>query len=115
MKEHCFSYSDLPRRMDLVESVVVHSCSEDCLIHGVKSLRQGLQEYWETGVYPCDPVQRNSGEYYDEDSTTQVDPSTDFSLDKFERLEKIVEVVSERERKKHEDDLGVTPDEELKK
>ncbi len=44
-----------------------------------------------------------------------VDPSTDFSLDKFERIEKIIEVASECERKKHEDDLGVTPDEELKK
>ena len=115
MKKHCFSYSDLPRRMDLVESVVVHSCSADCLIHGVKSLRKGLQEYWEIGVYPCDRVQHNSEDYYDEDSTTQVDPSTDFSLDKFERIEKIVEVASERERKKHEDDLGVTSDEELKK
>ena len=87
----------------------------DCLIHGVKSLRQGLQEYWETGVYPSDRVQHNSEDYYDEDSTTQVDPSTDFSLDKFERIEKIVEVASERERKKHEDDLGVASDEELKK
>lgn len=101
--------------MDVVDPVVVHSCSEDFLIHGVKPLRQGLQEYWETGVYPCDPVRRNPEEYYDEDSTTQVDPSTDFSLDKFERIEKIVEVASERERKKHEDDLGVASDEELKK
>lgn len=115
MKKHCFSYADLPRRLALTEPVVIHSCSEDCIIHGVKSLRQGLKEYHETGVYPCDPVQHNSEEFYDEDSVNQVDPSTDFTLDKFERIEKIVENVSERERKKHEDDLGVTSEEELKK
>ena len=63
---------------------------------GVKSMSEILEEYYALGYLSCDTQAVRGDSAYDEiqpsgkdASILSTDPSSDFSLDKFERIERI--------------------------
>lgn len=114
-------YSNLSRRVgvrscaDLCASYHVRNCSSrpDEFIVGAKNMNEILEEYYTFGFLSCDtrPVRGDSA--YDEiqpsgkdASILSTDPSSDFSLDKFERIERIAECVGETSAERHKEELG---------
>lgn len=116
----CF-YSNLSQRVgvrsgaDLHASYHVHNCSSrpDEFIIGAKSMSEILEEYYTFGYLTCDTQAVRGDSAYDEiqpsgkdASFLSTDPSSDFSLDKFERIERIAECVGETSAERHKEELG---------
>ena len=89
------------------------ACQPEELIIGVKSMSELLEEYYTLGYLSCDTQGVRSDSAYDEiepsgkdASILSTDPSSDFSLDKFERIELIAESVGETSAERHKEELG---------
>ena len=72
-----------------------------------------LEEYYTFGFLSCDTQAVRGDSAYDEiqssgkdTSFLSTDPSSDFSLDKFERIERIAECVGETSAERHKEELG---------
>lgn len=116
----CF-YSNLSQRVgvrpcaDLHASYHVRNCSSrpDEFIIGARSMSEILEEYYTFGFLTCDTQAVRGDSSYDEiqpsgkdASILSTDPSSDFSLDKFERIERIAECVGETSAERHKEELG---------
>lgn len=114
-------YSNLSQRVgvrfcaDQHASYRTHSCASrpDEFIVGAKSMNEILEEYYTFGFLSCDTQAVRGDSAYDEiqpsgkdASILSTDPSSDFSLDKFERIERIAECVGETSAERHKEELG---------
>ena len=89
------------------------ACQPDEFIIGAKSMSEILEEYYTFGFLSCDTQAARGDSAYDEiqpsgkdASILSTDPSSDFSLDKFERIERIAECVGETSAERHKEELG---------
>lgn len=116
----CF-YSNLSQRVGVRPcagqhaSYHVRNCTSrpDEFIVGAKSMNEILEEYYTFGFLSCDTQAVRGDSAYDEiepsgedASIFSTDPSSDFSLDKFERIELIAESVGETSAERHKEELG---------
>lgn len=116
----CF-YSNLSQRVgirsraDEHASYRAHNCASrpDEFIVGAKSMSEILEEYYTLGFLSCDTQAVRGDSAYDEiqpsgknASILSTDPSADFSLDKFERIERIAECVGETSAERYKEELG---------
>lgn len=114
-------YSNLSQRVgvrscaDLHASYHIRNCSSrpDEFIVGARSMSEILEEYYTFGFLTCDTQAVRGDSAYDEvepsgkdASFLSTDPSSDFSLDKFERIELIAECVGETSAERHKEELG---------
>lgn len=114
-------YSNLSQRVgirfcaDQHASYHVRNCTSrpDEFIVGAKSMSEILEEYYTLGFLSCDTQAVRGDSAYDEiqpsgkdASFLSTDPSSDFSLDKFERIERIAECVGEVSAERHKEELG---------
>lgn len=114
-------YSNLSRRVgirpcaDQHASYHVRNCVSqlDEFIVGAKGMNEILEEYYTFGFLSCDTQAVRGDSAYDEiqpsgkdASFLSTDPSSDFSLDKFERIERIAECVGETSAERHKEELG---------
>ncbi len=114
-------YSNLSQRVgvrscaDRYASYHVRNCTSrpDEFIVGAKSMSEILEEYYTFGFLSCDTQAVRGDSAYDEiqpsgkdASFLSTDPSSDFSLDKFERIERIAECVGETSAERHKEELG---------
>lgn len=114
-------YSNLSQRVgvrscaDQHASYHVRNCTSrpDEFIVGAKSMSEILEEYYTFGFLSCDTQAVRGDSAYDEiqpsgkdASPLSTDPSSDFSLDKFERIERIAECVGETSAERHKEELG---------
>ena len=114
-------YSNLSRRVgirpnsDRCASYHARNCARrpEELIIGAKSMSEILEEYYALGSLSCDTQAVRGDSAYDEiqpsgknASILSTDPSSDFSLDKFERIERIAESIGETSADRYKDDLG---------
>lgn len=102
-------------RADLHASYHVRNCSSrpDEFIVGARNMSEILDEYYTLGFLSCDTQAVRGDSAYDEiqpsgkdASILSTDPSSDFSLDKFERIERIAESVGETSAERHKEELG---------
>nr|DAP72350.1 MAG TPA: hypothetical protein [Microviridae sp.] len=125
-KQNCNShvgclYSNLSQRVgirpcaDQHASYHARNCSSrpDEFIVGVKSMNEILEEYYTLGYLSCDTQAVRGDSAYDEiqpsgkdASILSTDPSSDFSLERFERIERIAECVGETSAERHKEELG---------
>lgn len=116
-----FLYSNLSERVgvrsraDRHASYHVRNCASrpDEFIVGARSMSEILEEYYVFGYLTCDTQAVRGDSAYDEiqpsgkdASILSTDPSSDFSLEKFERIERIVESVGETSAERHKEELG---------
>lgn len=114
-------YSNLSQRVgvrfcaDQHASYHVRNCASqpDEFIVGARSMNEILEEYYTFGFLACDTQAVRGDSAYDEiqpsgkdASILSTDPSSDFSLDKFERIERIAESVGETSAERHKEELG---------
>lgn len=114
-------YSNLSQRVgvrlcaDLHASYRARNCTSrpDEFIIGAKSMSEILEEYYALGYLACDTQAARGDSSYDEiqpsgkdGSILSTDPSSDFSLDKFERIERIAECVGETSAERYKEELG---------
>ena len=114
-------YSNLSQRVgvrsraDQYVSYRARNCASqpDEFIVGAKSMNEILEEYYALGYLSCDTQAVRGDSAYDEiqpsgknASFLSTDPSSDFSLDKFERIERIAECVGETSTERHKEELG---------
>lgn len=114
-------YSNLSQRVgirsraDQHASYHVRNCTSrpDEFIVGAKSMNEILEEYYTFGFLSCDTRAVCGDSAYDEiqpsgkdASFLSTDPSSDLSLDKFERIERIAECVGETSAERHKEELG---------
>nr|DAV44492.1 MAG TPA: hypothetical protein [Microviridae sp.] len=114
-------YSNLSQRVGIRPRADEHAsyharnCASrpDEFIVGAKSMSEILEEYYTFGFFSCDTQAVRSDSAYDEiqpsgkdASILSADPSSDFSLDKFERIERIAECVGETSAERHKEELG---------
>lgn len=114
-------YSNLSQRVgvrpcaDQNASYHVRNCSSrpDEFVVGARSMSEILDEYYTFGFLSCDTQAVRGDSAYDEiqpsgkaASPLSTDPSSDFSLDKFERIERIAECVGETSAERHKEELG---------
>lgn len=114
-------YSNLSQRVGVrsfaeqCASYHVRNCASlpDEFIVGAKSMSEILEEYYVLGYLSCDTQAVRGDSAYDEikpsgkdASILLTDPSSDFSLDKFERIERIAECVGETSAERHKEELG---------
>lgn len=114
-------YSNLSQRVgvrscaDLHASYHARNCASrpDEFIVGARSMNEILEEYYTLGYLSCDMQAVRGDSAYDEiqpsgkdASFLSTDPSSDFSLDKFERIERIAECVGETSAERHKEELG---------
>lgn len=114
-------YSNLSQRVgirshaDEHASYRVRNCASrpDEFIVGAKSMSEILEEYYTFGFLSCDTQAVRSDSAYDEiqpsgkdASFLSADPSSDFSLDKFERIERIAECVGVTSAERNKEKLG---------
>lgn len=114
-------YSNLSQRVgvrfraDQHASYHAHNCASqpDEFIVGARSMNEILEEYYTFGFLSCDTQAVRGDSAYDEiqpsgkdASFLSTDPSSDFSLDKFERIERIAECVGETSAERHKEELG---------
>lgn len=114
-------YSNLSQRVgirsraDEYVSYHTRNCASlpDEFIVGAKSMSEILEEYYTFGFLSCDTQAVRGDSAYDEiqpsgkdASILSTDPSSDFSLDKFERIERIAECVGETSSERHKEELG---------
>ena len=120
-------YSNLSQRVgirfcaDQHASYHTRSCASrpNEFIVGAKSMSEILEEYYTFGFLSCDTQAVRGDSSYDEiepsgkdASILSTDPSSDFSLDKFERIERIAECVGETSAERHKEELGKQNDKE---
>lgn len=114
-------YSNLSQRVGIRSRADEHasyrarncaSCPDEFIV-GAKSMSEILEEYYTFGFLSCDTQAVRSDSAYDEiqpsgkdASILSADPSSDFSLDKFERIERIAECVGETSAERHKEELG---------
>lgn len=116
-----FLYSNLSQRVGIRPCADQHAsyhvrncaCRPDEFIIGAKSMNEILDEYYALGYLSCDTHAVRGDSAYDEiqpsgkdASILSTDPSSDFSLDKFERIERIAECVGETSAERHKEELG---------
>lgn len=116
-----YLYSNLSQRVgvrfcaDLHASYHARNCSSrpDEFIIGAKSMNEILEEYYTFGYLSCDTQAVRGDSAYDEiqpsgkdASILSTDPSSDFSLDKFERIERIAACVGETSAEQYKEELG---------
>lgn len=114
-------YSNLSQRVgirpcaDQHASYHVRNCASrpDEFIVGARSMNEILEEYYTFGFLSCDTQAVRGDSAYDEiqpsgedASILSTDPSSDFSLDKFERIERIAEGIGETSVERHKEELG---------
>lgn len=114
-------YSNLSQRVgirscaDQHASYHVRNCTSrpDEFIVGAKNMNEILEEYYALGYLSCDTQAVRGDSVYDEiqpsgknASFLSTDPSSDFSLDKFERIERIAECVGETSAERYKEELG---------
>lgn len=114
-------YSNLSQRVgirscaDQHASYHVRSCTSrpNEFVVGARSMNEILEEYYTFGFLSCDTQAVRGDSAYDEiqpsgknASYLSTDPSSDFSLDKFERIERIAECVGETSAERHKEELG---------
>lgn len=114
-------YSNLSQRVgirpcaDQCASYRVRNCTSrpDEFIVGAKNMNEILEEYYALGYLSCDTQAVRGDSAYDEiqpsgknASFLSTDPSSDFSLDKFERIERIAECVGETSVERYKEELG---------
>lgn len=114
-------YSNLSQRVGIRSCADQHvsyhtrNCASrpDEFIVGAKSMNEILEEYYTFGFLSCDTQAVRGDSAYDEiqpsgkdASILSTDPSSDFSLDKFERIERIAECVGETSAERHKEELG---------
>lgn len=114
-------YSNLSQRVgvrlcaDRHASYHARNCTSrpDEFIIGAKSMSEILEEYYALGYLSCDTQAVRGDSSYDEiqpsgkdASILSTDPSSDFSLDKFERIERIAECVGETSAERYKEELG---------
>lgn len=114
-------YSNLSQRVgirscaDLHASYRARNCSArpDEFIVGARNMNEILDEYYTFGYLSCDTQAVRGDSAYDEiqpsgkdASILSADPSSDFSLDKFERIERIAECVGETSAERYKEELG---------
>lgn len=114
-------YSNLSQRVGIRScaeqhaSYRAHNCASrpDEFIVGAKSMNEILEEYYTFGFLSCDTQAVRGDSAYDEikpsgegASFLLADPSSDFSLDKFERIERIAEHVGETSAERNKEKLG---------
>ena len=75
----------------------------DPLLEGVMPLRDQIASFRRGGLGLGSRPLPDSA--YDEDDTTDVDPTSEFGLDRFERAEAIASTISDRMKSKHSDKL----------
>lgn len=95
---------DPMRRRVLPECSVSCAASSDSFIYGLEPLTKQLRNS-RFGGLPLDR-EKAEGSRFDEDDVFDVDPTTDPSMDRFERTEAAAAAISKRMKKKHEDDLN---------
>lgn len=123
-------YSNLSERVgirfcaDQHASYHVRNCvsQPDEFIVGAKGMNEILEEYYTFGFLSCDTQAVRGESAYDEiqpsgkdASFLSTDPSSDFSLDKFERIERIAECVGETSAERHKEELGKQNDKQNNK
>lgn len=83
---------------------VCSSVTSDDFIYGIEPLSKQLRNSRFGGL----PLDREKAEdsRFDEDDVFDVDPTTDPSMDRFERTEASAAAISKRLKKKHEEDLN---------
>lgn len=114
-------YSNLSQRVgirpcaDQCASYHARNCTSrpDEFIVGARSMNEILEEYYTFGFLSCDTQAVRGDSAYDEiqpsgkdASFLSTDPSSDFSLDKFERIERIAECIGETSTERHKEELG---------
>lgn len=114
-------YSNLSQRVgvrsdsDQCASYHARNCTSrpDEFIIGAKSMNEILEEYYALGYLSCDTQAVRGDSAYDEiqpsgkdASILSTDPSSDFSLDKFERIERIAECVGVTSAERNKEKLG---------
>lgn len=114
-------YSNLSQRVGIRSYADQHASYRACnrvsrldeFIVGAKSMNEILEEYYTFGFLSCDTQAVRSDSAYDEiqpsgknASFLSTDPSSDFSLDKFERIERIAECVGETSAERYKEELG---------
>lgn len=114
-------YSNLSQRVGIRSCADQHASYHvrNCVsqpgefIVGAKGMNEILEEYYTLGYLSCDTQAVRSDSAYDEiqpsgkdASFLSTDPSSDFSLDKFERIERIAECVGETSAERHKEELG---------
>lgn len=114
-------YSNLSQRVGIRSRADEHipyhtrNCASlpDEFIVGARSMSEILEEYYTFGFLSCDTQAVRGDSAYDEiqpsgkdASILSTDPSSDFSLDKFERIERIAECVGETSAERHKEELG---------
>lgn len=114
-------YSNLSQRVGIRPCADQHAsyrvrncaCQPNELIVGARSMSEILEEYYTFGFLSCDTQAVRGDSAYDEiqpsgkdASFLSTDPSSDFSLDKFERIERIAECVGETSAERHKEELG---------
>lgn len=99
-----FSFKNLNKRMSSRPcSFSPSATTDDELIHGVKPLSDQIRSLRNGGLGLG--VRPLSDSNYDEDDSQLVDPSSDFCLDRFEKLEEIASQISTRMKQKYDDKL----------
>lgn len=100
----CFSYSNLNKRMSSrPRSFSPAATTDDELIHGVKPLSDQIRSFRNGGLgLGARPLGDSN---YDEDDSQDVDPSSEFGLDRFEKSEEVASQISTRMKKKHDEKL----------
>lgn len=87
-----------------------HEAPVQCVIpsdpplEGVMPLRDQIRSFRRGGLGLGSRSLPDSA--YDEDDATDVDPTSEFGLDRFERAEAIASTISGRMQSKHSDDLA---------
>lgn len=99
-----FSYKNLHKRMSFrPASCTPDGTSDDQLICGVKTLSDQIRTMRHGGL----PVSSRelTDANYDEDDVQTIDPSSDYTLDRFEKSEEIASQISTRMKQKHDEKL----------
>lgn len=102
MAQKYFDFRDL-RHMSHGRVPVIEEFDEDKFLHGVRPLSEQIRSF-RKGVQALD-THKIPDAFYDEDDETQVDPSFDPELDRFERAEALADRISERMKKQKEESL----------
>lgn len=99
-----FTYENLPKRMFGPRAPRgFEGTPRDQMICGVKSLSDQIRSFRAGGLSSGTRELKDS--LYDEDDSIDVDPSSEFGLDRFERGEAIAATVSDRMAKKSKEKL----------
>lgn len=95
-----FTYKNLHNRMSERSTIGISSpTSDDELIHGIKPLSDQIRSFRSGGLKMG--IRELSDSNYDEDDFTEFDPSSEFGKDRFEKVEQISSMISDRMAKKH--------------